>query len=41
MILFNHTFRAQTKVPGNMEDVFKFFSDAQNLELITPPELSF
>ena len=41
MISFNHTFRAQTKIPGNIEDVFKFFSDAQNLELITPPELSF
>ena len=41
MISINHTFRAQTKIPGNIEDVFKFFSDAQNLELITPPELSF
>ena len=41
MISLNHTFRAQTKIPGNIEDVFKFFSDAQNLELITPPELSF
>jgi len=41
MILFNHIFRAETKIPGNTEDVFKFFSDAQNLELKTPPELSF
>ena len=41
MKLFNHTFRAKTEIPGNIEDVFKFFSDAQNLELITPPELSF
>ena len=41
MISLNHTFRAKTKIPGNIEDVFKFFSDAQNLELITPPELSF
>ena len=41
MKLFNHTFRAETEIPGNIEDVFKFFSDAQNLELIPPPELSF
>ena len=41
MKLFNHTFRAKTEIPGNIEDVFEFFSDAQNLELITPPELSF
>ena len=28
MVLFNHTFRAETKILGNTEDVFKFFSDA-------------
>ena len=37
MKLFNHTFRAKTEIPGNIEDVFKFFSDAQNLELIPTP----
>ena len=41
MISLNHTFCAKTEIPGNIEDVFNFFSDAQNLELITPPELSF
>ena len=41
MFTYNHTICAQTKVPGNIVNVFDFFSDAKNLELITPPELSF
>lgn len=37
----DHTFRAETVIPLPRERVFEFFSQAENLELITPPELSF
>lgn len=31
----------QVRVPGSLEEVFPFFADAGNLELLTPPWLSF
>jgi uncharacterized protein (TIGR01777 family) len=36
-----HTFRATQFVARPLEEVFRFFSDARNLEAITPPALSF
>lgn len=36
-----HTFRATQFVAKPLKDVFRFFSDAGNLEAITPPALSF
>ena len=41
--MFNHTYSLRTtlEVPLAPEHVFAVFSDARNLERITPPELSF
>jgi ligand-binding SRPBCC domain-containing protein len=36
-----HTLLKITEVPLRREEVFAFFSDAGNLERITPPELNF
>jgi ligand-binding SRPBCC domain-containing protein len=36
-----HTFTAETWLPRSLDDVFRFFSDARNLQKITPPWLSF
>jgi ligand-binding SRPBCC domain-containing protein len=36
-----HVHRTETVLPLPLEEVFAFFSEAGNLERITPPELSF
>ena len=36
-----HTLRTSTNLPLAQEEVFAFFSEAHNLERITPPELAF
>jgi ligand-binding SRPBCC domain-containing protein len=36
-----HTFRASQFIAAPLDQVFRFFSDARNLEAITPPALSF
>jgi ligand-binding SRPBCC domain-containing protein len=36
-----HTFRASQWVPCKVGEVFEFFSDAKNLQVLTPPWLSF
>jgi ligand-binding SRPBCC domain-containing protein len=36
-----HVLRREQLVPLPLEEVFAFFSAAENLELITPPELNF
>jgi ligand-binding SRPBCC domain-containing protein len=36
-----HTLRREQRLPGASDAVFAFFGDAQNLEAITPPWLSF
>jgi len=37
----DHVFRAETFVPRPRRETFAFFAAAENLELITPPELRF
>ena len=36
-----HVHRSTTRVARPIEEVFAFFSDAANLEMITPPQLRF
>lgn len=36
-----HVFQTTTYIPLPREEVFEFFAAAENLELITPPELKF
>ncbi|MFO7738959.1 MAG: SRPBCC family protein [Desulfatiglandaceae bacterium] len=36
-----HSFQTSTIIPSDVLDVFAFFSNASNLERITPPELHF
>ena len=36
-----HVFRSTTRVARPLDEVFEFFSNAANLEAITPPELRF
>jgi ligand-binding SRPBCC domain-containing protein len=36
-----HTLRREQRLPGTPDEVFPFFSDAGNLEAITPPWLGF
>jgi ligand-binding SRPBCC domain-containing protein len=36
-----HTLRREQMVPRPLEEVFRFFSDARNLQKITPPWLNF
>jgi ligand-binding SRPBCC domain-containing protein len=36
-----HVLRTETKLYGNIETIFDFFSKAENLNEVTPPELSF
>ena len=36
-----HTLRREQRLPGTPDEVFPFFSDAGNLEAITPPFLDF
>jgi hypothetical protein len=36
-----HTLEREQRLPGSREEVFAFFSDARNLESITPPLLRF
>jgi len=37
----SHTFQTLTLIPHPINDVFRFFSKAANLQRITPPELRF
>ncbi|MGA8005881.1 MAG: SRPBCC family protein [Burkholderiales bacterium] len=37
----DHVFRATTIIPRSIDEVFPFFAAAENLEVITPPELGF
>ena len=39
--LIDHFLTREILVPADMRKVFEFFSNAQNLELITPKELNF
>ncbi len=36
-----HRLETEMSIPLGLQDVFDFFSDASNLELITPPEMRF
>jgi ligand-binding SRPBCC domain-containing protein len=40
-VLRYHTLRREQRLPGPPDEVFAFFSDAGNLEAITPPSLRF
>lgn len=39
--IMDHIFKSTMVLPFNIHDVFQFFSDASNLERITPPKLCF
>ena len=41
LVLRYHTLSREQHLPGSPSDVFAFFSDAGNLEAITPPWLRF
>ena len=38
---FDHALERSQWAPSNLEDIFHFFSDASNLEVLTPPWLRF
>lgn len=40
-MIFEKIFKAQQTVPRSIEEVFDFFSKAENLQRITPPLLNF